>query len=353
MNNYKRLISIALTAVMSVSIIFSSTDSVLNKPASIVAEKDSTVSEKQVEVIEEKSGYYAYDLSNHRTYGATVTGTMDFEGVMGMTIDTNGKTVTVSTYTNKPEVNKFTGKIKVSEPDSFTDVMTTYTDLKIVNDKITFTPSETGIYRLGMDLGESYCYAYVYFDGSKAYACRYSSSDISNTAEIWKNLMADADPKDYLSNKDITYPTSGQFSRPVHVTEWENKSDEILKNFKDSSDELKAYILTAYIAKHYAYDRYRTNTLKMKSRADEAGAYKDEYYMYYNNVGVCWDFVNALVIMLRHQGIPATSVENYGHTSVAVYLQDEWLCIDPTQLVRQECASKDINPDNWRKCSYL
>ena len=101
--------------------------------------------------------------------------------------------------------------------------------------------------------------------------------------------------------------------------------------------------------KNYAYDEYRVSNLNMVSRANKAGVYNDDsYYALGNHVGVCWDFTNMMVIMCRHHGIPATSVENDVHTAVAVYLNGEWSIIDVTPLTKYECVTLDTDKSKWR-----
>lgn len=73
----------------------------------------------------------------------------------------------------------------------------------------------------------------------------------------------------------------------------------------------------------------------------------DKYYALGNHVGVCWDFTNMMVIMCRHHGIPATSVENSIHTAVAVYLNGEWSIIDVTLLTKYECVTLDTDKSKW------
>ncbi len=295
---------------------------------------------------------FVYDFGNERKYGLTLNGCIPYEAIMGLDIRTSGKKAYISTYTNKPEVEMFTGTIEIRDGITF-KLLKTYSGLEMA-DEVIFTPNEKGLYKISMELTKAGCTGYIYFDGENVFTCRCSSDSSKIAKDAWNKLMKGADPKDYLSNKDITYPTSGRYDRPVHVKEWEDLSDQVIKKAgaEDWSDEMKAYILSAYIAKHYAYDNYRVNQLKMDSRADEAGAYEDQYYMYYNHVGVCWDFANALIIMLRHQGIPATSVEDDHHTAVAAWIRDQWICIDITGLIGHDCYTKDTDEDNWTTLVY-
>ncbi len=304
-------------------------------------------------VITEDGTYEIFDFDDRRAYGLT-TGydIIDFEAVIGLELETSGRTMTISTYTHNHDIQLFTGDISVYlliAEGNFIK-LESFKDLKIGEDSVEHTCQYEGLYKIEMDLTDVICSGYVYCDGARAYTCRISkgSRNSENNRQKWDELMKDANPRDYLSNADVTYPTSGRFQRPVHVHEWEQLSDEIIRS-DDWSDEARTYVIVSYLAGNYAYDYYRTNTLDMESRADEGGAYEDQYYMFYNHVGVCWDYTNAAVIMLRHQGIPATSVENYHHTAVAVYLHDRWTCIDITQLARYACYDRDTDKSSWKK----
>lgn len=208
-----------------------------------------------------------------------------------------------------------------------------------------------GIYRIKATPASSSLrpiYGYIYYDGKTAKACRVTNEGINmKDYDTFQKLMADADPKDYLSNELITYPTSGTGDHVTHVKAFEDISDELVLNDK-WSDEVKVLAFTDYIVKNYAYDTYRVDELNMVSRANKAGVYNDDkYYALGNHVGVCWDFTNMMVIMCRHHGIPATSVENNTHTAVAVYLNGEWSIVDVTPLTRYECVTLDTDKSKW------
>ena len=154
----------------------------------------------------------------------------------------------------------------------------------------------------------------------------------------------------YVGNKNnpITYPTSGTNGACNHVQKWCDLSDEIIK-IDTWSDEMKVFALVKYLTQNYAYDDYRVNTLNNTSRAMKKGVWSDDnLFMYYNKVGQCWDFANALTIMCRHQGIPCTSAENDGHTVNAVWMCGEWIAIDVSSLVSNHCDTEDTDPKNWK-----
>ena len=240
------------------------------------------------------------------------------------------------------------GTIKEDETKSF--------DIKSVAKKMGLKTT-TGIYLLTIKSAEDYkqyCYMYLYYDGKKVQTCRVNGCG-QDDIDAWNKLIGNLDPDTcldmWVGNKDvpITYPTSGQNGNCNHVQKWCDKSEEIIKH-DDWSDELKVYALVMWMNRNLAYDNYRVDTLKNTSRATKAGKWNDDsLFTYGNNVGQCWDFANILTIMCRHQGIPCTTVENYGHAVNAVWLRDEWVAIDVSELVGYHCYTKDTNKDGWKK----
>lgn len=307
----------------------------------------------------------AYDFTGARNYGATRDGSaIDFEGLFGIKLSSSGKNIICEVYSNNPDITN-TAEVALYKRDVLDkELVKKYgTISKDKSVSYTFTKEDvSGVYSFyavfDADGSDFEVIGSVYYDGNKALTCRYmnqSEEFFSDDKEAWEALMSDADPEDYLSNANTTYPTSGAGGRPVHVEEWEDYSDFLVYN-ENWSDEIKLYNFVDHLTKEFAYDDYRYDVLNMVSRANKAGVYADEYYMYYNHVGVCWDFVNALTIMCRHNDIPATSVENSGHTALAVWLNGEWVCIDPTALIKYSCKTGSTKESNWivnsDRCSY-
>jgi hypothetical protein len=327
---------------------------------SYAAESTSTTSvSKQEDYIcykdDKRHSMVAYDFSESRNYGATRDGSLiDFEGLVGIRLSSSGKNVFCEVYSN---VSKFTKaevtlyKRDVLDKKLAKEYGTVFKDKSV---SYTFTKEDIpGVYSFYAVFDEDgvvfEVIGSIYYDGNKALTCRYMSKSeefFNDEKEAWEALMSDADPDDYLSNANTTYPTSGVEGRPVHVEEWEDYSDSLVF-YEDWTDEAKLYNFVDHLTKEFAYDNYRYDKLNMVSRANNAGVYADEYYMYYNHVGVCWDFVNALAIMCRHNDIPATSVESSGHTALAVWLNGEWVCIDPTELIMYSCKTEATKESNW------
>lgn len=337
---------------------------------SYAAESTSTTSvSKQEDYIcykdDKRHSMVAYDFSESRNYGVVRDGSLiDFEGLFGIKLSSSGKNIICEVYSNNPDITN-TAEVALYKRDVLDkELVKKYgTISKDKSVSYTFTKEDvSGVYSFyavfDADGSDFEVIGSVYYDGNKALTCRYmnqSEEFFSDDKEAWEALMSDADPEDYLSNANITYPTSGAGGRPVHVEEWEDYSDSLVHN-ENWSDEIKLYNFVDHLTKEFAYDDYRYDVLNMVSRANKAGVYADEYYMYYNHVGVCWDFVNALTIMCRHNDIPATSVENSGHTALAVWLNGEWVCIDPTALIKYSCKTESTKESNWivnsDRCSY-
>lgn len=312
----------------------------------------------------EKSDKSIYGLSDSRNYGVVgaVSNTntrVELEAIYGVRLNIKDGAVWYSTYKHSSSVSE-TAKIALYEMHGFDKTfirnlgsVTVDTDRKL-NVKL----SDDVIYILGASFEingmENFqeCYGYLYQHDGEIQTCRiciWPTFVQEDRMEKWDNLMKDADPKDYLSNGKVTYPTSGTGNACNHVEEWEAISDEIILH-DDWSDEMKVFAFVDYLSKNVAYDSYRLNQKGNASRASLAGDYtKDKYFTLGNNVGVCWDFTNILSIMCRHHGIPCTSVENAEHAVNAVWLHDEWVSIDLTETAKYKCYQENTDKSLWTK----
>ncbi len=162
--------------------------------------------------------------------------------------------------------------------------------------------------------------------------------------------VIDPESEEFTSNKGLTYPTSGKYNRCVHVKLWEDRADEIIYD-EGLSDEFKVYLFVDYFSRNCAYDHWGYGERASKVPGKTGDGYEDDNnFLYYSNVGVCFDFTNALVIMCRHEGIPATSLDTYtnGHTVGLVYLDNEWVLIDICDVLLYECNEEDTDKSLWR-----
>ncbi len=309
-------------------------------------------------------GYTIHHLSDDGVCGATQFkgDNIDYEGFAGLKIHCNKTIVEYTMYSHSPAFQN--GKVYFQYDDPTSSAY--YLGCIDVDDTKAFNitdaankmgiEDETGLYALTLMSGEDNkepVSIYLYYDGNKVQTCRksyFSQYDV----ERWNAIIGNLDPNTclgmYVGNMSnpITYPTSGTNGACNHVQKWCDLSDEIVQN-DDWSDEMKIFALVKYLTQNYAYDDYRVNTLNNTSRAKKKGVWNDDnLWMYYNKVGQCCDFANALTIMCRHQGIPCTSAENDGHTVNAVWMCGEWIAIDVSSLVSNHCDTEDTDPKNWK-----
>lgn len=302
----------------------------------------------------------AYDFRESRTYGVAAVQTsghvetIDFEAYAGIKLTVKKGYIAVEPYTHS---SSFSQKCDItlyrvtSEGDK---KLKSVKNAKAGKEKKLKGSFTDGLYKVTATFVDKNDVSvdvsgYLYADGKEIKTCRAEKNPV--LSNVWNYILKDADPEDFLSNEDVTYPTSGVAGRCVHVKEWEDISDEIVLH-DDWSDEMKVFAFVEYLSKNIAYDDYRREQFNGKTRASVAGDYtKDKYFTLGNNVGVCFDYTNILSIMCRHHGIPCTSVEDTEgiHTFNAVWLNEGWVGIDITDTNRYTCTSKDMSKENWKK----
>ena len=307
----------------------------------------------------------AYHFTNEGICGATeyINDNVDFEALAGIKYKTNGTKVTFTAYAhNEAYLDGGDVYVQIGQKDVIVGHVAdkesgTFDMAEVLKANGDVTKADW--YRLGIRLSKQNVVGHLYWDGKSVCACRVGKNADSN-AKKWNAVVKDMNPDDYVNmwvgNEDnpITYPTSGT-GGVNHVQKWRELAHEIIK-FDTWSDEAKVYALTQYLCRNYAYDDYRVHTCNNVSRAKQTNGWmNDKMFMYFNKVGNCWDFANALTIMCREYGIPCTSVDNDTHTANAVWLNGEWVCIDVSVLVQHHCTEKDTDPEKWREqrdCTY-
>ena len=334
--------------------------------ADMLHEETFTVSKTSYSILLEfESGRKTvYDFRDARNYGAaSITNsevqTIDFEGLAGIRLDTGGETPAYSVYRHSLSISETATIVLYRVGTDENTVVEKLGDVKIDTDEELTVKFSDGLYKLtatftanGKDIPVS---GYLYVEDGKATTCRLSGfgqSALDSDISKWNELLGEADPDDFLSNDKITFPTSGTNGACNHVSYWENLSDELVLD-DDWSDEAKVFAFVDYLAKNIAYDNYRFNQPNHRSRANIAGNYKsDKYFTKGNNVGVCWDYTNILVIMCRHHGIACTSMDSANHAFNAVWLNGGWVGIDLTKLNRYVCNTEDTDKDGWKTETY-
>ncbi len=297
-----------------------------------------------------------YGLTGWRTYGYGDGGaynSLPFEGSFGFKISTQGNMITIIPYSHSTidsgtvcDLIIYKGNTKIADIGRIK-----------INETATFKISENGNYLIAGTFKSNGCtvYGYLVSDGSSVKTARcgtVSESEIKNFSDFTRNW--DPTREEFVSNENVTYPTSGTDGREVQVDEWEKHSDDIIRGTgeKNLSKEYKVFLFVKDLINNYAYDDYKADSLGGISRAAEAEDwYNEQMFMYYDHVGTCWDFVNAFSIMCRHHNIPCTSIEDGFHTWNAVYLNGGWVTIDITNMVKMHCATKDTSRKNWKKYS--
>ena len=315
---------------------------------------------------------YAYHFGYSATSDAVFG--INYEGVYGLKVYCDGSKVTYTLYNHTPNYTP-SGHVTITpyaETKNIIDLgqinvgNTASFDMKNIMPKLNINikyPNK--IYELTFTYKrnnkESCSKIYLYYDGQDVYTCWITTDYyISNTIQTWNNLVGNIDPNKclnmYVGNKKypITYPTSGTNGDCNHVKLWREKSNEILDNIlikqDDYSDEFKVFMLVRNLATNYAYDQWRVQANHNQSRAMKYGKWKDDnLWMYYNGVGQCWDFANVLTIMCREQKIPCTTIENNGHGANIVWLNNEWVGIDVSDIVYHECWEENPSNDKWQK----
>lgn len=283
---------------------------------------------------------------------------IQYEAVFGIKVHCEDNDISYTMYSHNPNITECHVNITYNNSGKETDLgiiqknNTVCMNIDNVTDKL---DSSTGLYTLKAENPkekEQYACILLYYDGESVKTCRHSDNP-ENNKKAWDKVTKNLDPEKCKNmwvgneNNPITYPTSGYDNRCIDVAEWCELANKIVIN-ENWSDDIKVYAFTSYIADHYAYDDYRYDILKNTSRAHHDNIFDDDnYWLYYNKVGNCLDFVNAMTIMCRHYGIPCTSVENNEHTVNAVWLHDEWVAIDISRLCRRHCHLKDTNPEKW------
>lgn len=347
--------------------------------------------------------YYAYHFRDSCKRGTVYDMTdenpaqyeTNLEGIFGIQTDCKGTTVTCTLYnhaytnsgklmlnqmddSNKNILN--IGEISFGNPVSF-DMKKAASDLGVKNlsssigvtpkevpskygmaTEVVLTEREMELFQLkfiySLNNQTRFLTTYLYYDGKKVQTCWITrSSYISDDIHTWNTLVSNINPNTclnmYVGNKNypITYPTSGTDGNCNHVKLWQAKSHEIVDDLAKKynwNDEMKILALTKYLTENYAYDEWRVQVNHNQSRAAKYKRWNDDsLWMYYNNVGQCWDFANVMTIMCREQGIPCTSLENYGHTINIVWLNNEWIGIDISSLVYHENWEEKPVKEKW------
>lgn len=363
-NNKKTIIIVAIAAMIILSIKIAAIGFIAT------AAKDAIKYRKQQnefidDLLAKHAGLvYPYALSSNRTFGYGGDGRgVDYETFYGITLETDGKTLTCTPYTHIDTVAlKSVSISKISE----------YWD---ENNPVDI-PSETGktssLELSGMEDGmyivrslwddpddpESRSEGFVYINNGKASVCRgdgYSEGIVEDLSKVWTPLVETLNPEDYLDGSKLCYPACYFNKKIINGTTcnttnaMRDLSDQIITDPK-WNDSVKVYAMVKYIVSNYAYDTYMVENENNAMRGTlQTDPNCPTGYLPYAKTGICTDFTNMLAVMCRHQNIPCTSVcPNPNHVFNLVYINGEWTSIDIAALVNAECTTQNPDKKYWK-----
>lgn len=349
--SYKRLSIKCIALVLGILLAFSCPTNAKAYAAEADISYHSVVSYK---------GISLYNFSKSKTVGcgATNKSLIDYCGYYGTSASIDGNTLKYAYYNHLDNASDDVYiTIYSHEGDVISNVGLCHkNDIKALD----LSQFDDGLYYIKAvqnNASKNYTLQYFYIHAEDSYLCSVSflnSSALQSQIDEWDSITSDIDTEDALTLDGLTYPTNGANGHVNHVAEIAEFSHSLVK--ESWSDEAKVFTFTQWICSNIAYDKYKVNTIRM-SRAKYASnasydAYKyDEYFAWYNHVGVCWDYTNILAIMCRANNIPCTSVENYTHTWNAVYINEHWIPVDITLMYHYECSGE--NPERIYKMPIL
>ncbi len=334
------LFGVMLLLPINTYMIKGSTDITYGDPVSVRLVNNTT----PLNNLRDNVGKFNYSrLGDHRTYGiADDHSVIGYEGLFGVLIEIKGKQAHVRYYNH---LGKQPAAIRAVNRDAKTTFF--QADKVQVNDKVIIDLKRATDYDVDIYFENEYEEGYgsiTLIDGEWYTYIKKNQSDYRDVDIYTRNLKS---PENYLDLTDIVYPGDGYEGDVNEVKDWERVSDELIYD-RNISDQFKVYIFTRYLRNNYAYDKWKCDV--KQSRAAKANVWSDpKLFMFHTKVGVCWDFTNVLAIMCRHQGIPATSIDSDedNHTINAIYVDDQWIIIDMTRLLKYYCTSEEPNTDNW------
>lgn len=333
-------------------------------------QSDFTGSISREEILSDTAAYNHYGktyfrFGNSRSYGFTYDENNEYktyiESEWGVHIQTNGTEIKCTPYNHGLDDVTVKGMEfwECDEsPKSLAEVTNAAWDKTI---RFDLSKCENGIYLVrlyitGKDIALKRIDCELLYMNSNAYTCCSVARNVDEPVEISARLRSlhrwtdPLKPGDCLSLEGLTYPSSGEKGVVNNVKDIAKFSHTLIND--EWSDEYKVYVFTNWLISNVAYDMWR-NSINGHSRAFTYNCYtKPEYFMWTNHVGVCWDYTNALAIMCRENGIPATSIDTETHTWNLIYINGQWESIDLCSINKYNSYDKVPNKKNWEHCSY-
>ena len=298
--------------------------------------------------------YGVYEFDDDITMGAVDTkgvwskspNVLDYEAYYGLTAYVKDQNIYVKAYNHSIDHPILSSEI-ISDMNDTKTIEITYDDYTMIDCK----NYNNGLYAIHTSFDKREVYLYFYINNTNVYTVR-CLTDTSNTAYTNEKLIFNQlvlnekmktesiKPNECLSIDDIVYPCIESPGHRCDTERWAQLSHDLLNGHTEWSDEFKIFVYTTWFINNTKYDCYRTNVLGC-SRAMKYGVWDGTYSLWDLKVGVCCDFTNAMVIMLREQGIPATSLESDKHMWIAIYLDDLWRELDITTIMPYTSYNKD------------
>ncbi len=303
----------------------------------------------------------AFCETNSRTFGIASNGQrIDFEGHGGMKLSVSKAGVTVRFYSHSskllPDGAVTIANLSLGAKQRVADSEVLKTFAYDKNYSIPVSNLADGTYAIRCHFKQDgiasgiLCEGFFVKRGTSLKICRVAEGSDKAVAAAYDNFvkfMSGTKPEDNLRVDNLSYPS--ELHKNYHAADDLIKiCDEQIIKHDDWSDELKVYAIVEWMRKNYAYDTWYSSQDddNHKNRCNDSWS-DPNAFITHTNVGVCFDFANVFVIMCRHLGIPACTINNDRHIWCAVYLNGMWVSIDPTNMVDHRCNQEDANPAKW------
>ncbi|MBR4084201.1 MAG: transglutaminase domain-containing protein [Lachnospiraceae bacterium] len=297
-------------------------------------------------------GHELYEFDDDLTRGSVSlvnlsrysTNTLDYEAYYGIHTYIENDDVYVKAYNHSTE-HEIISSVIMSDMGDTKELPINYNDYIVIDrDELDY-----GLYNIIVEFDTNVVDLYIFVAENGVYTCRNTKhfsgvkhiDKVIERKEVLNNLFEKygIEPEECLSVEEIYYPCLNEQGGRCDTQRWAQLSHELIVGNTQWSDEFKVFVYVEWMNNNIAYDKWRSNN--GSSRAKYYNIWDGTYSMWDTKIGVCCDFSNVLVIMLREQGIPATTLENDGHMWVAVYLDGEWREFDPTTMLQYSTYELD------------
>lgn len=292
----------------------------------------------------------AVSLDNLKDYSSKI---LDFEAYYGIKAYTKGFNIYFKAYNHSHKKHPISKSVCINSAGSNKAMNISYDKQTELN----CSDLPQGLYavRVTFDTMDMNLYFYVASNG--VFTCRYMSANSYRPTQLTRrrdkvrSAIAEAGvkPENSLSNADIMYPQMDSATSRCDTDLWIKLSHDLVDGH-NWSDEFKLFVFNEWIMKNIKYDMWRMNN--GQSRAKEYNVWDGTYSMWDMRAGVCCDFANVLIIMLREHGIPATSLESDDHMWVAAYLDGDWREVDTTGMMPYKTYTLDASDCKNEKSDY-